>query len=157
MRVAEASGSRAKNAMSVDFFDSNVILYSLDAEAPTAKQSTSRALIGEALAKQSAVISWQVVQETLHVISRKFKTAVSPADRAQLLARVLVPLWQVQPSPILYGSALKLQQDYGFGFYDSLIVAAARDAGCERLLTEGLQHGQRVGDLQIENPFRSSG
>ena len=30
--------------------------------------------------------------------------------------------------------------------------AAAR--GCERLLSEDLQHGQRFGRVQVENPFR---
>lgn len=37
--------------------------------------------------------------------------------------------------------------------YDSLIVAAALEAGCTRLLTEDLQHGQRIETLIVENPF----
>ena len=38
-------------------------------------------------------------------------------------------------------------------FYDSLIVAAALEAGCTRLLSEDLQHGQQIEGLTIENPF----
>ncbi len=34
-----------------------------------------------------------------------------------------------------------------------LIVAAALEAGCTRLLSEDLQHGQRVETLTVENPF----
>ncbi|HEY5564562.1 MAG TPA: VapC toxin family PIN domain ribonuclease, partial [Rhodothermia bacterium] len=34
-----------------------------------------------------------------------------------------------------------------------LIVAAALDAGCTRLLSEDLQDGQRIDGLRIENPF----
>ena len=45
-------------------------------------------------------------------------------------------------------------QRYAFSFYDSLTVAAALEGGCKRLLTEDLQHGQRIGALRIENPFR---
>ena len=36
---------------------------------------------------------------------------------------------------------------------NSLIIAAALDAGCTRLYTEDLQDGQRVEGLKIENPF----
>ena len=47
-----------------------------------------------------------------------------------------------------------IQQRQRFGFYDSLVVAAALEAGCRRLLSEDLQHGQRIGALRVENPFR---
>jgi predicted nucleic acid-binding protein len=33
-------------------------------------------------------------------------------------------------------------------------VAAALEAGCTRLLSEDLQHGQRIEGLRIENPFK---
>ena len=49
-----------------------------------------------------------------------------------------------------------LQARQGFSFYDSLIVAAALESGCSRLLTEDLQHGQRIDGLTIENPFLAS-
>ena len=32
-------------------------------------------------------------------------------------------------------------------------LAAALDAGCKVLYSEDLQHGQRIRDLRIENPF----
>jgi len=34
-----------------------------------------------------------------------------------------------------------------------LIVAAAMEGRCSVLYSEDFQHGQRFGDLQIENPF----
>ena len=40
-----------------------------------------------------------------------------------------------------------------FGFYDSLVVASALSAGCTRLLTEDLQHGQQIDTLTVHNPF----
>ena len=138
-----------------DFLDANIILYGIDAGAPEAKRRISQQILGRALAEKSGVISWQIVQETLHVTARKFKTAVSDADRSALLREVLVPLWTVHPDPALYQAALELQAKLGFAFYDSLVVAAALHAGCKRLLTEDLQHGQRIGSLRIENPFRS--
>ena len=38
---------------------------------------------------------------------------------------------------------------------DALIVAAAQSCGCSVLLTEDLQHGQRLGDVRVIDPFRS--
>ncbi|MGO8953012.1 MAG: hypothetical protein ACLPWS_14060 [Rhodomicrobium sp.] len=35
----------------------------------------------------------------------------------------------------------------------SCVEAAALEAGCERLYTEDLQHGQAIGPLRVENPF----
>jgi len=35
-------------------------------------------------------------------------------------------------------------------------VAAALEAGCTRLYTEDLQHGQQVEQLTIQNPFEGS-
>lgn len=46
-----------------------------------------------------------------------------------------------------------IRSRYHYGFYDSLIVAAALEAGCARLSTEDLQHGQKIEGLLIENPF----
>ncbi|MBA3636750.1 MAG: PIN domain-containing protein, partial [Rubrobacteraceae bacterium] len=69
---------------------------------------------------------------------------------------VLGPLWTVSPSLALYRRTLDLQARYRYSFYDSLIIAAALDAGCTRLYSEDLQDGQRIEGLTVENPFRES-
>jgi len=54
-------------------------------------------------------------------------------------------------------AAVQLSQRYGWSFYDSLIVAAAHEAGCSVVLSEDMQHGFVVdGQLRIENPFLAS-
>ncbi len=136
-----------------DFFDSNVLVYLVDGASPT-KQALARRLVAEALTRQSAVISFQVVQEALHVLTRKFAVTLQPQDAADFLREVLAPLWQVQPDAALYTQALDVKRLRGFSFYDSLIIAAALRAGCTRLLTEDLQHGQRIDALTVINPFR---
>ena len=137
----------------VDFIDSNVLVYLFD-RADHRRRGIAEVLMAQAH-EDGAVISFQVVQETLNVLTRKFKPPMSREDAQAVLDDVLAPLWRVQPSPALYGRALELQQRQGFAFYDSVIVAAALEAGCKRLLTEDLQHGQRMGTLRIENPFRT--
>ena len=36
--------------------------------------------------------------------------------------------------------------------FGSLIVAAALEAGCDRLMSEDFQHGQRIEGLTFQNP-----
>lgn len=138
--------------MSVDFLDTSVIVYLFD-ETDAAKNAVARGLVEQALHDGSGAISFQVVQETLNVLTRKLKVIARAEDAGLFMHHTLVPLWRVQPSPALYTTAMQVQQRQGFGFYDSLIVAAALEAGCRRLLSEDLQHGQRIGKLRVENPF----
>jgi predicted nucleic acid-binding protein len=50
-------------------------------------------------------------------------------------------------------SAWKIQDRYRLSFWDSLIVAAARAAGCRWLLTEDLQDGQDLDGIIVVSPF----
>jgi predicted nucleic acid-binding protein len=138
--------------MNVDFLDTNVLVYSLDVAAAD-KKLIAQQIVNNALSVQSALISYQVVQETLNTVQRKFATPVTDDDALVLLERMLIPLMRVMPSAALYTEALRIAQRFKFSFYDSLIVAAAQSAGCKRLLTEDMQHGQMIDGLRIVNPF----
>ena len=140
--------------MSVDnFIDTNVFIYLFD-ETSVEKSSTAEELVRQSLENGSGCISYQVVQETLNIVIRKLKA--SPEEARQLLDNILEPLWRVNPSRALFRRGLELQSRYKFGFYDSLIIAAALDAGCRTLYTEDLQHEQQIEDLTIVNPFETS-
>ena len=136
-----------------DFFDSNVLVYVFDARDPR-RSAIAQDLLARAQREHNAVISAQVVQETLNVLVRKLSPRMSAADARKVLDHVLAPLWRIHPSPALYARGLHIQERYGFNFYDSLIAAAALEGGCTRLLSEDLQHGQQIEELRVENPFR---
>jgi predicted nucleic acid-binding protein len=138
--------------MSGDFIDSNVFVYLLD-EGNSEKRATAERLIYPALDSGDAQISFQVVQETINVITRKLQTPATPEHARRFLNDVLVPLWRIMPSHELYQRAIDIQARYGYSFYDALIIAAALGAGCQRLYSEDLQHGQRIEGLTIQNPF----
>jgi predicted nucleic acid-binding protein len=138
--------------MSVDFLDSNVVIYGMDSSFPK-KQATAQKLLGDALTERSGLISFQVVQETLNTVARKFKNKITPEDSINLLENLLLPLMRVLPSAALYRDALRVAQRYQLSFYDSLIVAAALSANCDRLLSEDLQHCQNIEGLLVVNPF----
>ena len=135
-----------------DFLDSNILVYLFD-PADARLKGIAEHLVSRAHHEGAAIVSFQVVQETLNVLTRKLKPAMSREDAQRALQNVLAPLWRVQPSAALYARALDVQERYQFGFYDGLIVAAALEAGCTRLLSEDLQHGQRIEGLTIKNPF----
>lgn len=137
--------------MSVEFFlDTNIFIYQLEALDARKKRVADRLILD---AMDRGCISFQVVQECLNTVLRKAEVPLG-ADAAQrYLDDVLKPLWRVMPSASLYQRAMHVHSRYQYSFYDSLIIAAALEAGCKRLLTEDLQHGQRIEGVQIENPF----
>ncbi len=137
--------------MNADYFlDTNVFIYLFD-ETDDYKRTRAESLVRQALEDRNGCISYQVVQETLNVLSGKLNAA--PVRVRRLFEHVLLPLWQVNPSENLYHRGLDLQSRYGYGFYDSLIVAAAIESGCKILFTEDLRQGQQIGELTIQNPF----
>lgn len=138
--------------MSDDFMDSNVFVYMFD-ETDNRKRDTAVRLVESALHTGSASISFQVIHEILNVVTRKVATPMTTGDAKRFMEEVLVPLWRVSPSVGLYNRALDIQARYRYGFYDSLIVAAALEERCTRLYTEDLQDGQKIEGLTIENPF----
>ena len=138
--------------MSADrFLDTNVLLYLLDDTAPE-KQKTALSLVENGMLDGSACISFQVVQESLNVLTHKLRA--SQQDTVRFFEDILLPLCCVYPHEALYRQAINWQYRFKYSFYDSLILAAAADAGCKTLLSEDLQHGQVVDTLTIENPFR---
>lgn len=141
--------------MSVEsFIDTNVFIYPLE-KADARRFMIADTIIREAIATGSACTSFQVVQECLNTMLRKASIPLDTAGMRDYLDIVLLPLVRVPASADLYRRSLEVRERYGFSFYDALIVAAALEAGCTRLWSEDLQHGQRIGVLQVENPFRA--
>ena len=138
--------------MSVDFIDSNVFVYLFDETDPHKRQLATD-LVYRALVDGSGAISFQVIQETLNIATRRLEVPLGREDAKTFLSEVLEPLWKLLPTRELYEQALEVQEQYRYSFYDSLIIAAALKVDCRRLLSEGLQDGQKIGSLTITNPF----
>ncbi len=134
-----------------DFLDTNIFVYLFDEVAPR-KRRVAQRLVRRSVADGSGCISHQVIQETMNVVIGKL--GATPERMRQLMDDVLFPLWRVKPTRTLYRRSLDVRARYGFAVYDSLIVAAALEAGCRTLYSEDLQHGQRLEGLTIVDPFR---
>lgn len=133
------------------FLDTNVFVYTFDRNS--AKQKKAAQLIHQAADTGEAVVSYQVVQEFFNVALRRFPTPMGLAEAEQYLVTVFRPLLAIHSSSSLYLEAMRIVDRHHFSWYDSLIVAAAREAKCDTLYTEDLSHGQTVAGVRVENPF----
>jgi len=133
------------------FLDTNVLLYSISRnpdESP--KRERAIALLDE----ESGALSVQVLEEFYVQATRTSRADAIPHE----FAAGLIEAWcrfriQDMTMPVL-NAALRIRKAYGFSYWDSVIVAAARTLGCDRLYTEDLNHGQMVEGLAIMDPFR---
>jgi predicted nucleic acid-binding protein len=138
--------------MNVKFFlDTNVFAYMFDARALD-KAERARLLIKEAISSRKGVVSLQVVQEFFNLAFRKFQPVMTAPEAEEYLATIFQPLLTTQ-STQTFRQALQLHGRYRLSWYDSLLVAAALENECGILYTEDLQHGQRFGELKVQNPF----
>jgi predicted nucleic acid-binding protein len=138
--------------VSRSFFDTNVLLYMYDDDEPQ-KKARAIDVFEKAVEDNLAVLSTQVLQEFYVNATRKLAVPLSPeraAARVRDFARL--PLVRVDEAMIL--AAIERNRSISLSFWDSLVVEAALRSGAGRLLTEDLKHGQWIGDLTVENPFR---
>jgi predicted nucleic acid-binding protein len=134
------------------FLDTNVLLYSLVVAGDGS--SDLRADKAEAILSRGGVVNVQILNEFSDVASRKFKRSwvqiAGYLEAFEVLCGQALPL-TAETNRL----AVSISGRYAYRIYDSLIVAAAIEAGCTTLYTEDLQHGQVIEGLRIENPFTS--
>lgn len=127
------------------FIDSNICLYLFD-------KDRSKAVIAEKLFTDDAIISTQVLAEVANVLVKKF--SFSKKDAVETI-RFIKNKVDVQPiTPVVIEIASGIYTRYSFSFYDSMIIAAALNAGCSILYSEDLQTKQVFDKkLTVVNPF----
>jgi predicted nucleic acid-binding protein len=133
------------------FLDTNIFVYLYDSDQPD-KQARARALVERFGLSGEIVISTQVLQEFHVSVTRKFARRLSE-EQILLATRSLGRLPVVQVNVGMIFEAISLGRRFQLSFWDSLILQAALDSECRLLLSEDLQHGQRIGGLTVENPF----
>ena len=133
------------------FFDTNVLAYLFDDDAPE-KQALARTVLQREVEDGRAVLSTQVLQEFFVATTRKLADPLSSED-GERAVRDLAELPVIQVTTRLVLDAVRRTRKTGFSFWDALIIETALVGGADRLLTEDLQHGQRIDGLLVENPF----
>lgn len=132
------------------FVDTNVLVYSVDTSEP---EKRTRALELLASTPANLVVSAQVLGEFYVTITRKLPSPLPEHEAATAVER-LADLPTVPLDGELAKAAIAISRDSRISYWDGLILAAARAAGCVRLWSEDLSHGQLIADVRVENPFR---
>lgn len=128
------------------FADTNIWIYAhLDVPGDTRCERATR-LVDE----NRLTISNQVLHEYYSVM---LKHKVSDALIQRNIVRMIENCDAFCIDFVTLKSAMEMRSRLVFSWWDSLIVASALQAGCKRLYTEDLQHGQVIEGLTIVNPF----
>lgn len=127
------------------FFDTNILVYAVSNDIVRRDIAQTKLIPGGA-------ISVQVLNELANVLRKKQRR-----DWREIEATLAVmERWFETVLPLtipLHKTAIALARDHTLTVYDALIVAAALEAGRDRLYSEDMQHGRRFGDCEIVNPF----
>jgi predicted nucleic acid-binding protein len=132
------------------FVDTNIWLYSMIQRSDDDVRHQQAADFILKLAYP--VINSQVIRE---ICSNLIKKSRIPEERLRVLIYGLYQGCEVIASNISqHVLASRLRDSYSLSYWDSLIIAAALDAGCTTLFSEDMQHGQKFESyLTIINPF----
>ncbi|MCD6732494.1 MAG: PIN domain-containing protein [Burkholderiaceae bacterium] len=133
------------------FFDTNVLVYLFDGDAP-GKREAARSLLQQEADAGRATLSTQVLQEFFVTVTRKLAVPLGH-EQAERAVRNLAELSVVQVDAGLVFAGIELARRLQVSLWDALIVGAALQSGSTVLYTEDLQHEQRIDGLTVANPF----
>lgn len=133
------------------FVDTNVLVYADDGRDPD-KRRRARAWLNRLWSERRGRLSTQVLNEYYAVATRKLGDSVSRGDvRAEIRRYQHWSPWVIDHQTV--ETAWAMEARFALSWWDGLVVAAALHQGCELLLSEDLQHDQRIDSLRVINPF----
>lgn len=134
------------------FVDTNILVYAHDSSAGR-KSEIAEKLLRELWGNECGVLSVQVLNEFFVNVTRKIPQALSVFEAQGHVRRYAA--WVRNDSTVNTSlRAISLMQAHPLSFWDSMVIAAAEEAGAAELVTEDLSHGQVVAGIRIVNPFR---
>jgi predicted nucleic acid-binding protein len=134
--------------------DTNVFVYFLDDDEP-AKQVKARDLIGRLVQPPiGTLLLWQVAAELLSCL-RKWESAgrITAADVEAHFRDVIVLFPLRAPIATVFDIAFDLQKRFSLSHWDSLLLAACKEAGVTTLFSEDMAAGTDYDGLTVVNPF----
>jgi predicted nucleic acid-binding protein len=129
--------------------DTNILVCALDRHAGDRHVLASR-IIGEAVLAD-CYLTLQSVSEFYAAVTRR---RLVPRAEAAAQARDWLDMFQSVPASASAVRAALMAATAGHASYwDALLVAAAAEAGCGTILTEGLTDGALLLGVRVLNPF----
>ena len=139
---------------SVRFVDTNVLLYAISRD-PGERQK--HRLANDLLGSRDLALSAQVLQEFYVQATRETRSdALTHSQALGLLESFL--RFPAQPITVaVVRAAVAARERFRLSYWDAAIVEAARELGCDLVLSEDLSDGQDYDGVKVKNPFAEAG
>lgn len=132
--------------------DTNILIYAVDRDAGD-RHEQSKDLVGQA-AKRDCILTVQALSEFYHATTRK--KLLVPAQAKNFVNDWLNVFNVVSADRSTLVNAMEAVEEHRLSFWDAMIWAVARRAGCSAVLSEDMQDGQRLGGIEFLDPFSSN-
>ena len=122
-------------------FDTNILIYAVNTDAPEKHQIASSLL--EAATQKDCLLTLQAIGEFFNATRRK---GLASMDEVITITRVWQQIFTVVPADQdTFNEAVEYVRDHNISFWDAMLWANAKQAGCAYVLSEDMQHGRRLG------------
>jgi predicted nucleic acid-binding protein len=130
-------------------FDTNILVYAIDTEAGE-RHRVALDLIRRS-SGQDCVVTLQALAELFRTLTGK--RGVAPVKAAEIVQgwRDAVPVFAADETCL--ADAIDAVASHSWSFWDAMMWATAKRAGCRLLISEDSQHGRTLGGVTIINPF----
>ncbi len=133
--------------------DTNVLVYAVDRSA--GEKHTHAVRLVDAAVDWNCVLALQALNEFFAATTRK---RMMPVADAVAQVEDWLRLFPIQTAgPATLRRAMAAVREHGLSFWDAMLWATAREAGCGILLSEDFQHGRVLGGVRFHNPFLEEG
>ena len=134
------------------FVDTNIAIYA----ASTNPEEAGKKGVSETLLDQEAgslVVSIQVLGEFYSQLTRPSRPFSLDHAEAVAIMRRLLPDY-VEPLTLeTFDLAMQYRERFGLNYWDCLILAAAKQSGCDAVYSEDMSASQDYDGLRVINPF----
>lgn len=129
--------------------DSNILVYAADSEGG-ARHADALRLVRRAV-RSDCILTLQSLGEFFHAVTRKGKLAPGAARAFIDDWRAVLPVHAADEDCLT--EAVRAVERHTLSFWDAMLWAAARQAGCRLVLSEDLQDGRTLAGVTFVNPF----
>jgi predicted nucleic acid-binding protein len=130
--------------------DSNILVYAANRDDRD-KHARALEIIARA-ARRPCVLMIQALAEFYHATTRK---GITPRAEAAMQVRDWLELFPTAAADAdALRLALKASEKGQFAFWDALLLATARQAGCAVVLSEDMADGATLNEVTVLNPFK---
>lgn len=133
--------------------DTNILVYAVDMDAGPRHEWSKKFLLEAA--RCDCVLTVQALGEFFHATTRK--NLLTPDFASDLVHDWYETFRTVSADDTSLLEAMDASREHRLSFWDAMLWATARQAGCATILSEDMQDGRRLGGVQFLNPFDAGG